>query len=652
MTNFARLFEPGKMGKMELKNRIIFAPCGTHYSTMDGLVSERQRTYYAERAKGGAGLLIIEGASCRKIGKPGRILVNEDKYIPYLKKLADAIHENGAKAVMQMSSHRGSTDEVDPASPSGMPHPFAGSASSHIIPLHPRVITAFDLEQLILEYGEAARRVMEAGFDGVMLHGANGYLPCELLSRRFNKRTDAYGGDLKGRAKFLLDMIRISREKTAPDFPVLLRLMGSDRVSKPGDEGWGIDDCVALCKIVEAAGVTAIDITSGSQETPDWTGPAWYMPPGLNTDVTTAIKKAGVKVPVSVVGKIAEPALAEEILAEGKADFISMARALICDPYWPKKVQEGKLDDICPCIYDKRCLEDVIVEFIPMSCTTNPLVGHEKDYAVKMERLTKKKKVLVLGGGPGGMQAAITASQKGHDVTLYEKSDKLGGQLILAAVPPDKQYLNNYLKYLKIQLAKSDVKVKLNKEATPSEVAKFAPDSVIVAVGSSPFIPEIPGIAGKNVLTYQDVLSGQKKPGQKVIVLGGGYVGCETCFYLAKKGIEVTLVFRSAQAAHDIKYWVVRRHYLDKLKEMNIKVMAEIQYRDITAAGLNLTDKTGAAVFVAADNIILAAGATPNKALGEALKGKYLEFAQIGDCVEPRRIREAVEEGIWAAAAI
>jgi len=447
-------------------------------------------------------------------------------------------------------------------------------------------------------------------------------------------------------------MIKISREKTAPDFPVLLRLMGSDRVAKPGDDGWGIQDCVELCKLVEAAGVTSVDITSGSQETPDWTGPAWYMPPGLNVDVTTAIKKAGVKIPISVVGKIADPALAEEILTDGKADFISMARALICDPYWPKKVLEGKTDDICPCIYDKRCLEDVIVEFQPMSCTTNPLVGHEKEYAIKMERLTKKKKVLVLGGGPGGIQAAITAAQKGHDVTLFEKSDKLGGQLILAAVPPDKQDLNNYLKYLKIQLAKSDVKVKLNTEATPAAVAKFAPDSVIVAVGSTPFIPEIDGIDGKNVITCQDVLSGQKKPGQKVIVLGGGYVGCETCFYLAKKGIEVTLVFRSAEAAHDIHYWVVRKHYLDKLKEMNIKVMQGVQYRDITAKGLNLTDKDGKAVFLEADTVILAAGATPNKALGEALKGKYLEFAQIGDCVEPRRIREAVEEGIWAAAAI
>ena len=344
-------------------------------------------------------------------------------------------------------------------------------------------------------------------------------------------------------------MIKAAREKTAPDFPVLLRLMGSDRVSKPGDEGWGIEDCVELCKLVEAADVTAIDITSGSQETPDWTGPAWYMPPGLNTDVTAAIKKAGVKIPISVVGKIAEPSLADEILRDGKADFISMARALICDPYWPTKVMEGKLEDICPCIYDKRCLEDVIVEFQPMSCTTNPIVGKEREFAAKMPRRTKQKRVLVIGGGPGGMQAAITAAQKGHDVTLYEKSNKLGGQMILAAAPPDKQDLNNFLNYLNTQVAKSGVKVELNIEATPAVVANFAPDSVIVAIGASPLIPDIPGIKGKNVLTFQQVLAGKKKAGNKVIVMGGGYVGCETCFYLAELGADITLVFRSAEAA-------------------------------------------------------------------------------------------------------
>ena len=647
MPEFTKLFEPGKMGKVELKNRIIMAPCGTHYSTHYGLISDQQLAYYGERAKGGAGLIVIEGASCRKIGKPGRILVNNDKYIPNMKKLADIIHQNGAKAVMQMSSHQGSYDEVDPASPSGIPHPYAGWSSS--IPKHARAITVAELEELVVEYGEAARRIMEAGFDGVMIHGANGYLACELLSTVFNKRTDAYGGNLKGRAKYLLDMIEETRKKTSSDFPVILRLMGSDRLSKQGatKDGWGIEDSVELCKIVEANGGTAVNITSGSAVTPEWSGPAYYMPAGCNTDITEAIKKGGVNIPIWITGKIMEPSLAEEILRERKADFIVMGRALIADPYWPTKVKEGKVEDICPCICDARCREDVMVDFSPMSCTVNPIVGKEMEFQAKLPRVTKKKKVLVLGGGPGGMQAAIIAAQKGHIVTIWEKSNALGGQLKLATIPPNKQDIGNILTYLKLQVTKSGVKVVLNKKATPEGVAEFAPDAVIVAVGSTPFVPDIPGIGGANVVNCREALAGEKKVGKNIVVIGAGQVGCETCFFLAEKGANVTLTF--PEPAIDIKFWMFKKYFQDKLKEYNVKIYPQVQYRKITRNGVELTTREGEEISLKADNIVLAAGSTPDKALAESLKGKYLDFAEIGDCVKPRKIREAIEEAMWAA---
>ena len=648
MTEFTKLFEPGKMGRMELRNRIIFPPCGTHYSSLDGFVTDRLLDYYGERAKGGAGLIVVEACYCRKNGKAGRILANSDKYIPGLKKLADSIHNGGAKAVMQIGSHRGSTDEEDPASPSGIPHPFAGW--SPIISLHPRVITVADLEELVDEVSEGARRLMEAGFDGVMIHGANGYLPCELLSRRFNKRTDAYGGDLKGRAKFLLDTIRVAKEKTASDFPIILRLMGSDRVSNPRDsDGWGLEDSVELCKIVEANGIEAINITSGSLETPDWSCPPYFMPDALNADVTSAIKRGGVKTPIWLSGKIIEPSLAEEILKEGKADFICVGRGLIADPYWPTKAKEGRVEDIRPCIYDNRCNEDTNIDFVPLCCTVNPIVGKEREFVSKLPRVTRKKKVLILGGGPGGMQGAIIAAQKGHNVTLWEKSSQLGGQLILAAIPPDKDVLTKLLNYLKTQVAKSGVKVVLNKEATTKGVEEFAPDSVIVAVGSSPFVPDIPGIRGENVLNCRELLSGRREVGKKVVVIGAGYVGCETCLFLAKKGKDVTLVFRSPELALDVKFWENRKHYQDKLKEYNVKIFSQVHYQKIARNGLDLISKEGKEVFLEAENIVLATGSTPDDALGQSLKGKYLEFAEIGDCVQPRRIREAIEEANWAA---
>jgi 2,4-dienoyl-CoA reductase-like NADH-dependent reductase (Old Yellow Enzyme family)/thioredoxin reductase len=649
MAEFTKLFEPGKMGKVVLKNRIIMAPCGTHYSSHYGVVTDQQLAYYGERAKGGAGVIVTEGASTRKPprGKPGRILVNEDKFIPGLKKLADVIHDGGAKAVMQMSSHQGSMDEVDPASPSGIPHPYAGWSTS--IPKKARIITVADMQELIEEYGEAARRIMEAGFDGVMIHGANGYLACELLSRVFNKRTDAYGGDLKGRAKYLLDMMAETRRKTSPDFPVILRLMGSDRLSKiGGTDGWSIEECVELCKIVEANGATAVNITSGSAVTPEWTGPAYFMPDACNVDITEAVKKSGANIPVWITGKIDRPSLAEEILRDGKADFICMGRALICDPYWPTKVKEGRVEDICPCIWDKRCIEDVVCDFSPMSCTVNPLVGKEREFQAKLPRVTKEKNVLVLGGGPGGMQAAIIAAQKGHKVTLWEKSSALGGQLVLAAIPPDKQDLGNFLTYLKIQVAKAGVKVVLNKQATADEVKTFAPDSVIVAVGSTPFVPDIPGIKGKNVINCREFLAGEKSVGKNVVVIGAGHVGCETCFALAEKGANVTLTY--IEPALEIKYWMFKKYFQDKLAKYNIKIYPQVLYRKITEKGVELTTREGETVFLTADNIVLAAGSTPDRTLPEALKGKYLDFAEIGDCVKPRKIREAVEEGIWAAA--
>ena len=389
MADFAKLFEPGKIGHIEIKNRIVFAPCGTHYSSHYGFITEQQLNYYAERAKGGTGLIIVEGASCRKRGKPGRILVNDDKFIPGMAKLAKIIHDNGAKCVMQMSSHQGSMDEVDSASPSGLPHPFAGWSTS--IPKKTRMITVADLEELAVEYGDAAHRIMLAGFDGVVIHGANGYLPCELLSKRFNKRTDAYGGTLRGRAKFLLDLARLTRERTAPDFNVLIRLMGSDRVNKPGDEGWGKEDTVELCKLMEEAGINCINITSGSQETPEWSCPPYFMPDACNVDVTSAVKASEIKTQIMISGKIMTPALAEQILQDGDADYICSARTLIADPFWPIKAQEGRVEDICPCICDDRCLEDVMIDFQPMSCTVNPMVGKEVEFHAKQPRVSKNR---------------------------------------------------------------------------------------------------------------------------------------------------------------------------------------------------------------------------------------------------------------------
>jgi pyruvate/2-oxoglutarate dehydrogenase complex dihydrolipoamide dehydrogenase (E3) component len=292
-----------------------------------------------------------------------------------------------------------------------------------------------------------------------------------------------------------------------------------------------------------------------------------------------------------------------------------------------------------------------MVDFVPMSCTVNPIVGKEGEFRAKLPRVTKVKKVLVLGGGPGGMQAAIIAAQKGHKVTLWEKSNALGGQLILAAIPPDKQDLAKFLTYLKVQVAKSGVQVVLNKEASPEAVQKFAPDAVIVAVGSTPWSPPIPGISGKNVLNCREVLSGEKKAGKKVVVIGAGPVGCETCYFLVEnKGADVTLTF--PEPAIEAKFWMFKKYFQDKLAKDKVRVYPHVQFKEITPKGVAIVAEDGKEVFLDCDTVVLSTGSTPDIALSEALKGKYADFAEIGDCVQPRKIREAVEEAMWAAAAL
>jgi 2,4-dienoyl-CoA reductase-like NADH-dependent reductase (Old Yellow Enzyme family)/thioredoxin reductase len=633
---FRKLFEPGRIGRLELKNRILFGPMLTQRVSEDGEITDRQIDYYVERAKGGAGAIIIESCRVHFPEPKHRVLLTHDRFIPALKRLVDAIHKEGAKVICQMQMHGGRLEVQDPASASAVPNPYTGAI--------PRVVTIAEIKEMVGWFADGARRAKEAGFDAISIHAANGYLLCDFLSPLINKRTDEYGGDLKGRARFALELIECTRQKVGLDYPILFRLMADDRL----EGGFRLKEAIELCKMLEKAGIDAVDITAGGADSREWTAPPYYFGKACNTDLAGPIKKE-IKIPVSVAGRINDPYTAEQILKDGKADFVCIARGILADPHFPRKAMAGRARDIRPCIACMRCVI-CVAQGIPVVCTVNPAAGKEREFELRLKRKGKRKKVLVVGGGPGGMEAAIVAAQKGHHVTLWEATDKVGGQLNVAIRVPGKGDFQSFINYLKTQLDGLKVKVELRKKATPEAVEKFAPDAVVLAVGSEPFTPEIPGIGRENVMYSGQVLCGDKKTGEKVVIIGGGSNGCETGDFLAEKGKKVVVVFRrTAPMSQEVIEGSTVKMLLQRLEEKSVRILAGVkEYKEITSEGVKLIDGEGKPVFLEADSIVLATGSRPNKGLAQSLRGKSFELHEVGDCVEVRRMTEAVHEGAEA----
>lgn len=640
---FKKIFERGFLGNLEVKNRLIMSAMGTRLASEIGGVSQRQIDYYSERAKGGVGTIITEVTSVDYplgVTAPTSLTIHSDAYIVGHNELVEAVHTLGSKIICQLV-HAGrqttmsSTGGIQPVAPSAIPCKF--------LDVMPRELTSDEIKGIVIKFIEAAVRAKTAGYDGVELHGAHGYLIAGFMSANSNHRNDMYGGSFSRRMAFPLEIIQGIRKELGWEFPLLFRFSADEFV----DGGRKLEESKKVAKILENAGVDALNVSAGTYDSMTKVIQPMSYPEACMIYLAESIKNI-VKIPVIGVGVVRNPETAEEILKAGRVDFVALGRALLADPYWPQKAREGKEKEIIRCISCNSCIEERAFRGLHIRCALNPLTGREwlKKSIVPVRR---RKKVFVIGGGPAGMMAALTAKRKDHKVTLYERTGELGGQLRRACVLPGSEKFTWFLNYLINQINREGIETILQNSVVPETIFQGEPDAVILASGAKPIIPDIPGISDESFCTAWQVLEGKKRIEDKeVLIVGAGCVGCETALYLApenKKIIIVEMMRSIAPAAGPI----TRMDIISRIQQTEIEILLERKVRRIEKPVVVLTDKEKKEEQVEVDVVVFSTGVAPLNDLKKELEGKVAEFFAIGDCVRPRKIIDAVYEGFQAA---
>ncbi len=631
------LFEKAKIGNITLKNRVVMAAMGTK-AEPDGGISRQMKDYYVARAKGGVGLIITGANSVSTKFEPRQCnLLDSFHQVDRLNHLAEEVHHYGAKLCVQLTPGLGRMSFTDPSTP-----PYAASTTPAF--WFPALICSpysiEDIKFLVDRYGYSATLAQQAGADAIEVHAHSGYLADQFMSTLWNRRTDIYGGSLEGRMRFILGLIAEVQKTCGKEFPVIVKFA----VTHYTEGGRTIEEGVEIAKMLEAAGVAALNVDMGCYECWYNTNPTVYEPDAVQIHVAEAVKQA-VKIPIISQGKLDNPTVANSVIREGKTDFVALGHALLADPEWANKVKSGKIDDIRPCIYCNECL---LGEFQGhnITCAVNPACGYEKEY--RLTPAEKQKKVLVIGGGPGGMECAITAAKRGHNVQLWEKLDRLGGNLIPGSTPAFKGNIARYLDYMLKQVCKNQVDVRFMRDPTVEEIMRFHPNVVVLASGAKPIIPPIPGIDSSRVITAGDALTG-KSTGRKVIVIGGGTVGCETALFLHQRGKVVLLVETLDQLMKNEVTCLNNDMKIRSMVEKSpVQVMLDTTLIGAEADGVVLKIQ-GKEERVQCDTIVLALGYRAEKLMANKLENLIEQVVVIGDAVTPRKVKSAVHEGFHSA---
>ncbi len=655
------LLKPIRIGGIVVKNRIAMAPINnsTQMNPSDGAITQTCVDYYVERAKGGTGLIITgvfkvenEIEKCVNI-KDGIFkwpLLTRKASVQYAE-LAAGVHAYGGRIFMQISAGPGRVtfpdvvlSGVTPVSASANQCFFVPSATC-------RPLETAEVAQIVRAFGEAAKIAAVAGIDGVEVHGHEGYLIDQFTTAMWNRRTDKYGGDLEGRLTFPIEILRSIKGSVGADFPVTYRMGVKHFVRGPwksalrtGDVELGrdIEESVEMAKLLERAGYDGLSIDTGCYESSYWAHPPYYHPRGFAVDLTAQIKHA-VSIPVMVAGRLGRPDVAEKVIADGKADIVVIGRDLLADPEWALKASKGTAEDIRPCVgCHDGCIQRTMLTGSTLTCSVNPACGRETTNPV--QPAMRRKRVVIAGGGVAGMECARVASLRGHDVVLYEKNSDLGGHLTEASVPSFKDDLKRLLAWYKRQLDVQKVRVELGTEVNAAVIRDLAPDAVVVATGSSPCIPQIPGADSESVATCCELLLGKKKTGERTIVVGGGLEGSETALWLAQQGKKVTIVEMLPEVGTGV-VGANRAMLLDLLSDLRVDAVTNARLHEITSEGIVVLTKDMHVRQLECDTVALAIGMAPNRKLYDSLAGEIGEVYDIGDCKKPRKIHDAVWEG-------
>jgi 2,4-dienoyl-CoA reductase-like NADH-dependent reductase (Old Yellow Enzyme family)/thioredoxin reductase len=605
----------------------------TNFAGEDGFVNDRHIAYYVKRAKGGVGYITFEHTGILKQGRafPNMALIDSDQNIPSFRKLVKAIHQENGKILIQIN-HAGRQTS---ASITGSPIVAPSAIPCPVRKEMPQELSTEEIQKIIEAFGAAALRVKEAGADGVEIHMAHGYLINQFLSPFSNKRMDEYGGDVDRRMRMAIEVLRMVRNKVGPDFAVLCRISADEYV----EGGLKIEDSREIAKALERNGADALHVSACVAASGYLNHPPYYAEEGVFAHLAQGIKSV-VGIPIIAVGRIRTPQLANQILEDNKANLISMGRALIADPNLPVKALQGKTEEIIPCISCNRCI--LSIRKGALQCAVNPETGREEIF--KLEKTKHPKKVWIIGGGPAGIKAAEIAAMRGHQVTLYEKDEKLGGRFLLAAIPPKKQVLKEFTDHLTGQLKKLPVKIILGKPFNLTSLRRGRPDIVIVATGAKPFFPPIDGLEETKAISVEEALSGNVHLGRKILVVGGGGIGAEVADHLSEEGKEVTLIEMREGIALDLVGHL--QHFLNqRLREKGVQILTSTKVTRFEKEALWVETPQGVKKFEGFDSMVISLGSISNNDFLESLRGKVSDLYIIGDASKPREVMEALLEG-------